>query len=228
MNGVEHSWTRMLFRQISIVVGFIVNKAAKLLLSRETCKLRTQLKDLYHQYQFAIRSDVPPILVNALLECEDHRFYNHRGVDPFATVRALIKSISGCGIEGGSTIEQQFIRTITNRREITLRRKVREICLATLVEEVVPKRDIPALYLLVAYFGWRMNGLSQVYSRLNLQRNSLNLEEAATIVARLKYPEPRNPPAWRTNQIRQRQKHIIQLLHLRKKLSKKGQDHGEF
>lgn len=217
MNSVEHPCPRMLFRQLSHLLGWTVNRTAKLLLHREAYETREQLRELYYQHRNAIKSDVPSILVDALLECEDHRFHSHRGVDPFATIRALIKTLSGCGIQGGSTVEQQFIRTITNRREKTIRRKIREICLATLVEDVIPKEEIPALYLLVAYYGWRMNGLLEAYRRLNLQPKSLSSHDAAAIVARLKYPEPKNAPAWRVNQICQRKEHIIQLLQLRRR-----------
>ena len=62
---------------------------------------------------------------------------------------------------GASTINQQLVRVLTNRYERTFKRKVKEILLASLVARAIPKTDIPGIYLSVAYFGWRMNGLVQ-------------------------------------------------------------------
>src|SRR5207244_8697723 len=96
--------------------------------------------------------------------------------------------------EGASTIEQQIVRVLTNRFERTFVRKVHEVLLAALVADLFPKSATPRLYLSIGYFGWRMDGFLQACRRLELRPDILSLDDAADVVARLKYPEPHTAP----------------------------------
>jgi membrane peptidoglycan carboxypeptidase len=116
--------------------------------------------------------------------------------------------------EGASTIEQQIVRVITGRYERTLRRKIREIFLAVLVARFFPKAVLPAVYLAIGYYGWRMNGYVQACRRLGLSPQVLTPEEAAGLVARLKYPQPQDASFIRMLQIDRRAKHL-RCLHQR-------------
>jgi len=154
----------------------------------------------------------PPLVAQRLLVSgEDHRHAWHPGFDLIAICRALWRRMAYGSREGASTIEQQIVRTITGRYEHTLRRKLKEILLATLVGASFPKEILPPLYLAIAYYGWRMNGYRQACQRLGLRPGSLALDEAAGLVARLKYPEPRTAPIARTLQIHRRSKHLLDL-----------------
>ena len=126
-----------------------------------------------------------------LIVGEDRRFYGHPGVDLFALCRAAWKTFF-CGVkQGGSTIAMQFVRTITGRYEKSWRRKFIEIFLAVRLMQCVPKDRLPILYLWVAYYGWKMNNFRQACLRLGINPKSISDFEAAKLVARLKYPEPR-------------------------------------
>lgn len=154
----------------------------------------------------------PPLIAQQLLiSAEDHRHGGHSGFDSIAICRALWRRLTSRRREGASTIEQQLVRTITGRRERTLDRKLVEIKLAILVDQHFPKATHPALYLSLAYYGWRMNGYRQACHRLQFQPRNLTLHQAAALVARLKYPEPRHAPASRIQQIRRRTRHLITL-----------------
>lgn len=154
----------------------------------------------------------PPMVAQRLLVSgEDHRHAGHPGFDVVAICRALWRGFAYGAREGASTIEQQIVRTITARKERTIRRKMREIVLAALVSRSFPKGTIPAVYLAIAYYGWRMNGYRQACQRLKLCPNSLTLEEAAGLIARLKYPEPKIAPIGRRLQIQRRSKHLLCL-----------------
>jgi membrane peptidoglycan carboxypeptidase len=154
----------------------------------------------------------PPLVAQQLLiSGEDHRHARHPGFDLIAICRALWRHIAYGSQEGASTIEQQLVRTITGRYERTLRRKIKEIILATLVDTAFRKDILPAVYLSIAYYGWRMNGYRQACQRLELRPDFLTLDEAATLVARLKYPEPRAAPFSRKWQIHRRSKHLLWL-----------------
>jgi len=146
-----------------------------------------------------------------LISGEDHRFFSHPGFDVVAICRAIHRRIFSGKVEGASTIEQQIVRVLTGRYERTIRRKVREILLAVLLKSVVPKVDLPGLYLQIAYYGWRMNNYRQACTRLSLDPRFMSLEEAARLVARLKYPEPRARSIRRQAQIERRASHLLNL-----------------
>lgn len=146
-----------------------------------------------------------------LISAEDHRHVKHPGYDWIAICRAIWRRLSGTAKEGASTIEQQIVRVLTGRFEPTLRRKISEVLLASLFAQHIPKRQHPALYLWLGYYGWRMNGYLQACRRLGFDPRSLSLEEAAEIVARLKYPEPQIASARRARQIAVRVGHLRKL-----------------
>lgn len=149
-----------------------------------------------------------------LVSGEDHRHAQHPGFDLIAICRAVWRRLSSGKREGASTIEQQLVRTFTGRYEPTLRRKLREIMLAAFVDIHFPKDILPAVYLSVAYYGWQMNGYRQASRRLGLEPGRLTLNEAASLVARIKYPEPRIAPATRKFDIRRRSTHLVKLYRI--------------
>ena len=155
---------------------------------------------------------VPPLIAQRLLVSgEDHRHGIHPGFDPIAICRAFWRRLSRHSREGASTIEQQVVRVLTGRYERTLSRKLREILLAVLVVRRYPKARMPAIYLSVAYYGWRMHGYHQACRRLELSPDGLTVYDAARVVACLKYPQPRVMCGGRERQIGIRAKHLRTL-----------------
>ena len=154
----------------------------------------------------------PPLVVQKLLiSGEDHRHARHLGIDPIAICRAIWRRLTLVSREGASTIEQQLVRTITGNYKRTIRRKFKEIVLALLVDFYFDKSILPPIYLSIAYYGWRMNGYAQACRRLDLNPTSITRDEAASLVSRLKYPEPRIAPPTRLQQIRRRKEHLLEL-----------------
>lgn len=151
---------------------------------------------------------ISPTLVSLLIAAEDHRFAIHPGVDPISLCRAVWRTLICRKREGGSTIAMQLVRVITGRYERTISRKITEIYFAIRLTRLMPKSDVPKLYLSIAYFGWRMNGLKQASLRLNINPACLSLHDAANIIARLKYPEPRRCDNSRLVKISGRTMHI--------------------
>ena len=153
--------------------------------------------------------NISGVLVKMLIAAEDHRYGKHPGVDLISLCRAVWRS-AFCGRrEGGSTIAMQLVRVITGQYERTLGRKFAEIFLAIRITRFVSSADLPRLYLVVAYFGWRMNGLAQATQRLSINPSGVSELEAANIVARLKYPEPRRSDERRLTRIRERAIYIL-------------------
>jgi membrane peptidoglycan carboxypeptidase len=167
------------------------------------------LRNAYVRYSHDRATLATPNLTSALLIAEDRRFYHHGGIDIKATLRAVWYLVFKGRLVGGSTLEQQLVRTLSGEKARSLKRKFIEILLCTLVTRVVPKSEIPGLYLSVAYFGWRMNGLRDACRRLGLAPDRLSIRQAAGIVARLKYPEPEVMSEVRRRQISCRTEYIL-------------------
>ncbi len=191
----------------------ILSRLVAILLPRDSACLFEKLNSAYENYRKECKSAIPQILVLALVVAEDHRFYLHGGVDPIAVLRAIWHSCCRQRLIGGSTIEQQLVRTLTGRKERTIKRKFKELALSLCVSGCVPKIDVPGLYLSVAYFGWRMNGVRQAYGQLGIDQRSITERQAAELVARLKYPEPSGPKVDRLRQILSRRDYILGRLH---------------
>ena len=193
------------------ILGAIVRTFARVLLHREWVSVHSHIAELI-AFLRTRPELVPPLVTQRLLvSAEDHRHGCHPGFDSYAICRAIFRRITSGRREGASTIEQQIVRVVTNRFEPTLRRKLREIMLASLVAGYFPKSVSPSVYLAIGYYGWQMNNYFQACRRLRLQPNNLSLDEAATVVARLKYPEPRISPPQRVMQIEQRMKYLKRL-----------------
>ena len=131
-------------------------------------------------------------LEKLILALEDRRFYYHPGFDLFSILRASLRRIQKRRITGGaSTIEQQFVRTITNRREYKIARKISLIFLAILISAKYEKNLILRVYLKVAYTGYRSVGVHQASELFyNKKVQELNFTQASHIAALLKYPVP--------------------------------------
>ena len=99
-------------------------------------------------------SQMPDGLVNAFLAAEDHRFYEHNGVDFQGIFRAVVVNLmQGSVVEGASTITQQLARTVFLTQAPTLERKVREARLAQKIEQEMVKNDVLEYYLNLVYLG---------------------------------------------------------------------------
>jgi len=135
--------------------------------------------------------------------------------DPIAVCRALFKTIVEGKIQGGSTLEQQLVRVLTSDYRKSLKRKLKEITLAERLHRELTKDQIPVAYLASAYYGWHMNGVRQAAQRLSIDLKSPTVDEAAHLIARIRYPEPLYPSPDRSMLIANRQEWIARELRAR-------------
>jgi penicillin-binding protein 1A len=107
-------------------------------------------------------SDYPPYLVKAVMATEDHRFYDHHGIDPIGLAGALWWNITHKGQreKGGSTITQQVVKNIWLTPEHSFTRKITEAWLAMWMENHLTKEEIMRLYFERAYMGAGNYGLA--------------------------------------------------------------------
>jgi penicillin-binding protein 1A len=140
--------------------------------------------------------DVAPDLVNALIATEDHRFYEHHGLDPTRIVGSIWRSAHG-DLQGGSTITQQLARNLFPQEigsERSLNRKFREAITALRLERTSSKEQILENYLNVAPFLYNVRGIemaSRTY--FNKPASQLDTVQAATLVGMLKGTQRYNP-----------------------------------
>ena len=140
--------------------------------------------------------DVAPDLINALIATEDHRFYEHHGLDPTRIVGSIWRSAQG-DLQGGSTITQQLARNLFPQEigsERSLNRKFREAITALRLERTSTKEQILENYLNVAPFLYNVRGIemaSRTY--FNKPASQLDTVEAATLVGMLKGTQRYNP-----------------------------------
>lgn len=139
--------------------------------------------------------DFPDILLKAVLATEDRRFYQHLGIDPIGTVRALTVNMAGGGVvQGGSTITQQLAKNLFLSNERSLDRKIREAFLALWLESHYSKTEILKLYLDRAYMGGGAHGVvaaANYYFGKKLPE--LTLAETAMLAGLFKAPTKFSP-----------------------------------
>lgn len=129
---------------------------------------------------------------------EDRRFFSHPGVDARSVLRETLRVLTGRKHGGASTIDMQFVRTVTGFRAPTVKRKVYEAFLALAIQFRHKKLEILRSYLACAYFGSGLIGADAAAQRV-FKKNAdrLSLEEAALISAMLAYPRPLHGlPRW--------------------------------
>ncbi|WOT05101.1 penicillin-binding protein 1A [Shewanella youngdeokensis] len=139
--------------------------------------------------------EVPEQLINAVLDTEDARFFEHRGIDPIGIIRAaFILVTTGKKSQGASTITQQVARGFFLTRDKTYIRKTKEIFLALKIEQALSKQEILTLYLNRSFLGNRAYGVgaaAQVYYGKEL--SELTLPEMAMIAGLPQSPSAANP-----------------------------------
>jgi penicillin-binding protein 1A len=140
-------------------------------------------------------SKVPNHVQQAFVAIEDERYYEHHGVDYYGIARALVTDIkSGKVVEGGSTITQQYVKNSIGEKDRTVTRKLREVFLASKLEQKYSKRKILEAYLNTIYFGQGAYGIeaaSEVF--FDKKVSSLSLAEGALLAGVTKSPEYFSP-----------------------------------
>ena len=137
---------------------------------------------------------IPKHVQQAFIAIEDNRFYEHSGIDYRGTARALVSTLSGREVQGGSTITQQLAKNAFLTQERSIIRKIKEAFIAKELEHKYTKDEILTMYLNQIYFGQGAYGIesaSLYYFGKHVQ--NLDIAEAATLAAIPKSPNYYNP-----------------------------------
>lgn len=160
--------------------------------------------------------ELPQDLVNALVATEDVRYYEHSGIDPWGTLRAIVY----LGTEGGaSTITQQLAKLLFTDNYSSnpierISQKIKEWVIAVRLERQYTKKEIMTMYLNKFDFVYNADGIrsaSRIY--FGKEPNDLKTEEAAVLVAMLKNPVLFNPRMddFKDNSLRRRNVVLMQM-----------------
>ena len=124
--------------------------------------------------------DLPKDYINAVVAIEDHRFYNHSGIDILSIIRATYVNLSRLSFDyGASTITQQVGRIMYFTQEKSPIRKVAEIFVAFDLEKNYSKDEILELYVNIIYFGNGYYGIKDASEGyFDKSPDELNFEEA--------------------------------------------------
>ena len=139
-------------------------------------------------------ADAPPQLIAALLASEDADYWQHIGVNPAGIARAAWVNLQGGGIQqGASTITMQLVRNLTQDKERSLQRKVREILGAVALDRNLGKERVLQMYLDAPYLGQHgsfsvcgFEAASRHY--YGIPATELSLSQAATLASILPAP----------------------------------------
>lgn len=133
--------------------------------------------------------------INAILATEDHRFFEHHGINKLRTLKALYVTLFKSGkIQGASTITQQLAKNLFFSFEKTYKRKFKELLVALQIEASNTKKEILHAYINQIYFGAGAQGIekaSMVF--FNKPAIDLSLPEASLLAGLPKSPTNYNP-----------------------------------
>jgi len=140
-------------------------------------------------------SEIPPVVIQAVLSAEDSRFFEHRGFDMQSISRAFYSNLrAGRIVQGGSTITQQVAKALYLSPEKSYSRKIKEAVLAYKIDRSLSKQEILNLYLNHIYLGHGAYGIeaaAQVY--FGKSTRYLNLSEASLLAGLPKAPSNYDP-----------------------------------
>ena len=132
---------------------------------------------------------IPLDLRHAVLAAEDKNFYSQGAFNPIAILRGAINTALGRGLQGGSTITQQYAKTAFLTADRTIQRKIRELIIAIKLENRLSKDEIFEEYLNTIYFGRGAYGVetgAQVYFGKGVDQ--LSVAQAAVLASILRSP----------------------------------------
>ena len=159
-------------------------------------------------------NQIAPVMRQAQLAIEDHRYYEHGALDVKGTLRALVRnSTSDSGTQGGSSITQQYVKMVqveacqtngqsekgvnacvNDAKAPTMERKIRELRYAIALEKKFSKDQILERYLNIAYYGEGAYGIQAAARHYyNTSASKLTLPQAAMLAGLVQNPDANNP-----------------------------------
>ena len=166
-------------------------KASKIYDINDNYILQLSMED----YDNVKYEDLPDVFINALLSCEDVRYFMHEGID-LPRILSAIKNdlLSNSLKEGASTLTQQLIKNMMLTNTKSIERKIHEVYLANKIEKLYGKKEILEFYCnYVCFDGVNHGVLSASYKFFNKSVSELTLPEAALLAGVINAPSAYSP-----------------------------------
>ncbi|MCX7836119.1 MAG: PBP1A family penicillin-binding protein [bacterium] len=196
-------------------------------------KVFSQDSVLLHEFfvekrEFIPLSKIPKNLQNAVLSIEDHRFYQHWGVDLIGIGRALfVNLLTRRKSQGASTITQQLARQLYFGPEKWVTRKIKEQFTAIQIEKTYSKDEILEMYLTQVYFGHGAYGVGAASRRFfSKDVTTLKLHEAALLAGLIQTPG-RHSPLNFPEQAKRRRNIVLKRMYELNVISKEQYDQAK-
>ena len=161
----------------------------------EEKNIEQRVAELQNKEDYVKLDEIADVYVELVVESEDHRFYQHHGVDYIGLTRAMLTNLATWSYkEGGSTITQQLAKNLCLSFEKSLDRKFAEVFIAWQLERDYSKDEILEMYLNITYLGEGNYGIKAASNYYyNVEPSQLTKEQAEVLVRTLKSPSVYNP-----------------------------------
>lgn len=142
-----------------------------------------KVNEIRSKENYVESENIPGYFLDAIVSVEDHRFYDHLGIDIISIARAAVSNvINGEIVSGGSTITQQLSKNMFFSFEKKYTRKIAEVIVAFQLEEKLSKEEILEMYVNVIYYGDGNYGINEAANNYyNIEAKELTLEQSVII-----------------------------------------------
>ncbi|MGN0987215.1 MAG: transglycosylase domain-containing protein [Otoolea sp.] len=210
-------WTGLVMLALSAAVcaGFTVAEDGYAMYREAVASvsLSDRIQEIQAREGYTELEDLPETYRNAVVSVEDHRFYDHIGVDFIAIGRAIVSDIrAGRFVEGGSTITQQLAKNLYFSQEKKMERKIAEVFLAFDLERNYSKDEILELYVNSIYFGDGYDNVGQASVGYFRKKPSEMTEYESTLLAGIPNAPSRYAPTKHPDLAHQRQKQVLRRM----------------
>ncbi len=160
--------------------------------------------------------DISRHLRNATIAIEDAEFYQHSGIRPSRTLKAVFDNLTAgdlLGGQGGSTLTQQVVKNVYLTREKTITRKVKEWVLAIALEKKLTKDEILSVYLNEMPYGGTIYGAQEASKYFfGKDASELTLAEAAYLAALPQRPSYFSPHGNNFDKLEKRKDLVLAMM----------------
>ena len=156
--------------------------------------IEEKIEEIKNSKDYVKFENIDRDFINAIISVEDHRFYEHNGLDFVSIIRATIKNIeSGKIVQGGSTITQQLAKNLYLDEDWKFSRKVSEVFLVNDIEEKYSKNEIFEIYANIINYGNGYIGIKEASKGyFGVDTNDLNLQQATMLAGLPQSPDRYN------------------------------------
>lgn len=174
----------LVFLIVLMIITFIGYKGYKMYKEAiDKTPINEKINEIKKQENYTTLDNISENVINAVIAVEDHRFYEHKGIDLISTTKALFTNLKQKElVTGGSSITQQLAKNMYFSQEKQFSRKFAEIFIVSYLEEYLTKDEILELYLNTIYYGNGYYGIGNAsLGYFNKKPNELTISEASII-----------------------------------------------